>query len=261
MEGSERTGLTVGVLTPHAAAGPEAELPEMAGGRVTAVMGRVRSAGTATETIGPPTDAAGLLSLTGDALDEASATLREKTVDVVVHASTTTSYTLGRAGEDQLVERLRRQCGAPVVMSGSSAVEALRACGAQRVALVHPPWFDDELDVLGVAYLRDQGFEVSLSKATGIPDDPRLVRAQHVVEWVARHLDETADAVFIGGNGFRAAGAIEELERATGRLVLEANQVLLWSLLRVTRTAWEIAGYGRLFHVTAWPSSCANSWT
>jgi hypothetical protein len=40
-----------------------------------------------------------------------------------------------------------------------------------------------------------------------------------------------AEAVFIGGNGFRAARAVHHLECRTGRLVLEANQVLLWSVL------------------------------
>jgi maleate isomerase len=94
---------------------------------------------------------------------------------------------------------------------------------------------------------------VSLSKAIGLPNDPRRVRPEHVVDWVARHLDDEADAVFLSGNGLRAAGAIEELERVTGQLVLEANQVMLWSILAVTRTAWEIAGYGRLFGVS--PSS------
>lgn len=49
-----------------------------------------------------------------------------------------------------------------------------------------------------------------------------------VVEWVAQHLCHRAEAVFIGGNGFQAVPAIHHLERRTGRLVLEANQVLLW---------------------------------
>ena len=32
----------------------------------------------------------------------------------------------------------------------------------------------------------------------------------------------------MAGNGFRAARAVPELEQRTGRLVLQANQVLLW---------------------------------
>ncbi len=35
--------LKVGVLTPHAAAGPEIEIPEMSQGRVTVTVARIRS--------------------------------------------------------------------------------------------------------------------------------------------------------------------------------------------------------------------------
>ena len=250
-----RRRLRVGVLTPHAAVGPEAELPAMASGRVTAVVARVRpqgvNAGPATP---PPTGASGLRALTsGPALDRAAAAIRTESVDAVVHASTSSGYALGPRGEAELVERLRARCGAPVVASASSAVEALRTCGSRRVTLVHPPWFDDEIDELGARYFRDQGFAVSLAKATGLPIDPHQVRTEQVVDWVSRHLDDDSDAVFLSGNGFRAARAVAELERLTGRLVLEANQVLLWSVLAVTRPGWAVTGYGRIFRAS--PSS------
>lgn len=61
--------------------------------------------------------------------------------------------------------------------------------------------------------------------------------------------------MFLSGNGFRAARAVEKLERLTGRLVLEANQVLLWSVLAVTRTAWEVTGYGRIFRTSPLPTA------
>ena len=35
----------------------------------------------------------------------------------------------------------------------------------------------------------------------------------------------------MAGNGFRAARAVPELEQRTGRLVPQANQVLLWSII------------------------------
>jgi maleate cis-trans isomerase len=35
---------------------------------------------------------------------------------------------------------------------------------------------------------------------------------------------DAAEAVFIGGNGFRAAGAIAPLEKAIGRPILTSNQ-------------------------------------
>ena len=67
-----------------------------------------------------------------------------------------------------------------------------------------------------------------------------------IVEWVSHHLDDDAEAVFLGGNGFLAAVAVERLERHTGRLVLAANQVLLWSILSNTRSTLRIEGCGQL---------------
>lgn len=232
----DREVLRVGVLTPHAAPGPEVELPAMASGRVTAFVARVRTAGSGLRALVEPSTAV-----------RAAAPFRDGSVEALAFASTTSGYLLGHRGEAELVEGLRSSCGVPTVSSGWSTVEALRACGAQRVALVHPPWFDDGLDELGARYFRDQGFELSLFKAGGLPDDPAEVRPGHVVDWVIQHVGAEADAVFLAGNGFRAAGAIDELERQTGLLVLEANQVLLWSILAVTRTPWRVTGYGRLF--------------
>jgi hypothetical protein len=56
--------LKVGVLTPHAAAGPEIEIPDMSQGRVTVTVGRIRAPEKAagTESIGAPT---ALRALTG----------------------------------------------------------------------------------------------------------------------------------------------------------------------------------------------------
>ena len=68
-----------------------------------------------------------------------------------------------------------------------------------------------------------------------------------MVDWTLRHAPDEAEGVVFGGNGFRAAAAIDALERAIGRPVLTSNQVLLWSLLARADTAFEVAGYGRLF--------------
>lgn len=74
-----------------------------------------------------------------------------------------------------------------------------------------------------------------------------------MIDWVSRHVSDDAEAVFIGGNGFRAAQAIDTLERRLGRLVIESNQVLLWSILSKVHSSVEIRGYGRLFRAN--PSS------
>jgi maleate isomerase len=77
--------------------------------------------------------------------------------------------------------------------------------------------------------------------------NPRAIEPQDVREWTERTIDDGADAVFFGGNGFRAALAIEPLEASLGRPVLTSNQVLLWHLLRHARDPVTVSGFGRLF--------------
>jgi maleate isomerase len=238
--------LTVGVVTPHAAAGPEVEIPAMTHGRVVTVLARTGSPSDPSRASSPrPMDSVLRASTEPDALVKAAALFRARPLAAVAHASTTTGYLIGRRAESALVRRLAERCRVPAVASCAAAAAALRTCGAEHIQLVHPPWFDDAIDDLGVAYFRGHGFDVAVTKAVGLSDDPACVRPEHVVDWVERHVQDRADAVFLAGNGFRAAAAVEELERRTGRLVLAANQGLLWGILAATDTAWDVEGQGR----------------
>ena len=177
-------------------------------------------------------------------------TLEQLTVGVV-HASTTCGYVIGRREEADLVERLAQRFAVPAVASCSAAAAALRRHEVGRVQLVHPPWFDEEFDDLGAAYFRSQEIDAVVTKAVGLPEDPAGVEPQHVVDWVEHHVEDRAEAVFLAGNGFRAAAAVDELESRTGRLVLEVNQVLLWGILAATGRKWEVTGHGRLLRPSA----------
>jgi maleate isomerase len=214
----------------------------MAPGRVLTCVARVSARGRT----GQPT-ASELRALTGSPLDEAAATLEGSSVDAIAYASTTSAYAIGFEAEEALVSRLAERLGTPVASTCAATVLALRALGIERVALVHPPWFDTEEDELGTAYFQSQAFEVVSAASADLSDDPRRIAAADVSASTARAVSDDAEAVFIGGNGFRAAGAIAALEAELGRPVLTANQVLLWSLLSEAGAPFEVGGYGRLF--------------
>lgn len=240
--------IRVGVLSPHAAIGPEAEFPAIAPGRVVTCVARVSSDGTAVGVGAIPTTLSGLRALTAPPfLDAAADMLGRCSVDVIGYASTSSAYAIGFDAEAAVVSRLSQQVGIPVVATCASAVLALHLLDVERIALVDPPWFDPELNELGAAYFQSQGFDVLSSTSADLSRDPRRIEAAAVFEWTSRHLSEDAEAVFIGGNGFRAAGAVAQLEAAIGRPVLTSNQVLLWNLLAHAGATLEVSGYGRLF--------------
>jgi maleate isomerase len=115
---------------------------------------------------------------------------------------------------------------------------------------VHPPWFDAELAELGRAYFAEAGAEVLGSIAAELPSDQGAITPHGLHEWVAERVPDGAQAIVVGGNGFRAVGVIAALEERTGRPVITANQVLLWAALRAAgEDPPRVSGYGRLFDV------------
>jgi len=222
-------------------------MPNMAPGRVRVEVARIGNAASGTPGNAGSTSVDGLRTQAGAAvLDEAASALRPA-VDVLAFASTSSGYALGHDEEFALVKRLHERWGGPVYTPSRSAVSALRSRHVKRIGLVHPPWFEPGLNELGAEYFRSQGFDVVDARLADLPEDPSRIEPAMVVAWVTQHLSHRAEAVFIGGNGFQAARAIHYLERRTGRLVLEANQVLLWSVLENTGAPVAVRGFGRLF--------------
>jgi maleate isomerase len=246
MDAARNDRLQIGVLTPHGASGPEEEFPAMAPGCLAVHVVRVGTGGD------PPTKPTALRALTAaTVLDAAASTLPADSIDAVAYASTTSAYAIGFEAETALVSRLEARLEIPVVATCASAVRALRVLDVERVALIGAPWFDAELNALGAAYFRGQGFDVVCSRSAELSQDPGRIEPTAVSEWTSRHVRDEAQGVFVGGNGFPATGAIERLETAIGRPVLTANQVLLWDLLARSGTRCEITGYGRLFQMRA----------
>jgi maleate isomerase len=235
--------IDVGVLTPHAAAGADDELCVMAGEDVRTRVRRISllpdgSAPTSPEDLRAHADPS--------VVDATVAKLDPRSLQAIAYASTSTAYVLGHRDERELIARLADRWDLPVCSTPASAVDALRRLGAERLAVVHPPWFGEDRNALGAAYFRDQGFSVSSADLAGVTDDPALVEPAEVVEWVAENVPGDVDAVFLGGNGFRAARAVGPLEQRLDRLVLESNQVLLWSVNESLGNTLNIRGFGRL---------------
>jgi maleate isomerase len=182
-------------------------------------------------------------------VDDAAELLASAPIDVIAFAFTSSAYVIGADGEALMLERLRtRARGIPVVAASAAAVKALSALGVERVALVDPPWFDAELNSMGRDYYEAAGFDVVYSSPCGIPSDQAQVTPAALHEWILTNAPGTAQAVVVGGNGFRAVGTIQALEKDLGRPVLTANQVLLWDALRTANAdTAAVQGYGRLF--------------
>jgi maleate isomerase len=240
----------IGVLVPHAAIGTESEMAAMLPDGVSLHAARVPLGVMRAGGVMDPTIALEPVRAFADPplVDDAAKLLAAAPLHAIGFAFTSSSYVRGAADDADLRARLEaRTRGIPVAICAASAVLALRAVGATRVALVDPPWFSAELSALGAAYFRSQGFDVISAAPAGLPSEQRAIHPGQLYEWVRGHVSPEAKAVFIGGNGFRAVGVIEALEEDLRVPVLTANQVLCWHLLRLAGTRAPVVHYGRLF--------------
>jgi maleate isomerase len=150
-----------------------------------------------------------------------------------------------------MIARLEaRTRGIPVVAAGAAAVEGLRAFGATRIAHFDPPWVNADLNSLGRRYYESAGFEVVCSMPCALTGAQAAITPTDLHAFITEHVPIAADAIVIGGNGFRSVGVIEALEEDLGRPVLTANQALLWAALRAAGADTTlVTNYGRLFRV------------
>ena len=238
----------IGVLTPHADIVPESELGAMAPDGVSIHATRVplgfyAPGGTMESTIAnDPVRAFADPPL----LDDAAQLLAAAPLNAIIYAFTSSSYV--RDDDAAVKGRLEaRTRGIPVIIPCAAAITALTVLGTKRLALISPPWFSADIDSQGARYFQNHGFEVVYNGPAGLPSNQRAIDPGQVYEWVRTHTPRSAEAVFIGGNGFRSVGAIQALEQDLVRPVLTANQVAFWEALRLSGAQPPVVGYGQIF--------------
>jgi maleate isomerase len=241
----------IGLLVPHADVGPESELRAMTprGVAIHATrvpFGAMRSGGGMDPTI--PLEPVRRFAEPPE-LDDAAELLAAAPLNAIAYGFTSSAYVIGASAEAEMVRRLEQRTGGiPVVTPCAAAVDALHALGAHSLALIDPPWFDAQLNRLGRDYYDNAGFDVILAASCGLPSDQTAITPAALHAWIIEHTPPDADAIVIGGNGFRAVGTIAPLESELDRPVLTANQVLLWASLRAADAEIRPRDYGRIFH-------------
>ncbi len=239
----------IGLITPHNDIVPEAEFRTLADDDISVHVARVPLGWRS----GPEPPLIGLDAARAFAepphVDSAAEMLATMPLDAIAYGFTSSSYLLGPDGDESLKNRLEKITGEiPVAIPCTAVVMALRALGADKLALINPPWFPSELSELGADYFRNSGIAVVYAaSATELAPDQLSVRPENLYEWVQRHIPRTAESIFLGGGGLRAIGVVEALERTLALPVLTANQVVFWQALRLAGVKESIDGYGQIF--------------
>ena len=164
--------------------------------------------------------------------------------NVMVLGHTATSYTLGRAGEAELVKRMEAKFGIPFLTAFGCVIDAMAALGVKRLALGAP--YAEETTLKGKAHLEACGLDVvnwgRLDGVTNIYDETEE-RAYQLAKKVDR---PEAQAVFLSGVGLPTMAVLDALETDLGKPVISSVSAMMWRSLKAIGVREPIAGYGRL---------------
>lgn len=157
--------------------------------------------------------------------------VRAVSPSVMAYACTSGSFIGGLEGEAALVSAMT-DAGAPAAVTTSGALlEALIHLEVRRIATATP--YVAELTVGLTTYLAEAGVEVVAAAGLGLTSDIWTVPYDVTAALVRDTDTDGAQAVFISCTNLPTYDVIAELERELGKPVLTANQVTMWSALRV----------------------------
>ncbi|PJE94097.1 decarboxylase [Streptomyces carminius] len=173
--------------------------------------------------------------------------LRERGARAVVWACTSASFVFGWEGAHRQARELSEVAGLPASSTSFAFAHAVRALGADRVAIA-ATYPEDVAEHFRV-FLKAAGAEVVAVRGAGI------VTAAEVGTWgraevlaLARAGDHPdAAAVLLPDTALHTAAWLPELEAELGKPVLTANQVTVWEGLRLLGRTVRCPALGALF--------------
>lgn len=153
----------------------------------------------------------------------------------------------GAKKERELLDAWQAKYGLPVITSGTTQVDAMRALSLRRIVGV--TYFKGEINDMFAQYFTDCGFEVLAMDGIEVPfADVGLMSSQqvyaHTRSAVRKH--RYVDGVYMLGAGWRVLDIVEPLEQDLAVPCIQAVPARVWAVQKHFGVRERHAGYGRL---------------
>jgi arylmalonate decarboxylase len=200
-------------------------------------------------------EAVGLESMTPAGYDSvmdrivpAAQTLAERGAEAIALIGTSLTFYKGAAFNESLACSIQRATGLPATTMSTAVVQALRAVGANRVAVATA--YNDEVTGLLRVFLGESGLEVAAAAGMGLEriGEAGKISPEHLQDFVAGVFRSapSADAILVSCGGFRTLELIAPLERACGVPVISSMPHALWAGVRLLGLSGAAPGFGRV---------------
>jgi maleate isomerase len=167
-----------------------------------------------------------------DEIASSAQLLADVAPDLIVFHCTDTSMTQGPQGEGRILDIVRDATGIEAVATSRLVQEALQALGLRRLVLLSPYTSNqaviDYLHATGFAVVHDVGLALK-------PLDFVKITPRQWTELALEHDRPDADGIFLSCTNTTQIEAIAEIERLTGKPVVNSNQAVLWGCVKRLR--------------------------
>jgi maleate cis-trans isomerase len=154
-----------------------------------------------------------------------AAALADSGPDLIVYHCTDSSMREGCAGERTLTGIVNEATGIETVATSALVIEAMRALGTRSVVLLSPYQSNDVI----IGYLAENGIAVRHDVALKLNGHEFVaVTPQRWLELAREHDRADADGIFLSCTNTTQIEAIEDIELALGKPVVNSNQAVLW---------------------------------
>ncbi|HLH87100.1 MAG TPA: hypothetical protein VKX28_01475 [Xanthobacteraceae bacterium] len=162
-------------------------------------------------------------------ISRSAAALADSGPDLIVYHCTDSSMREGCAGERTLTGIVQEATNIATVATSALVIEAMRALGMKSVVLLSPYQSNDVI----IRYLQENGIAVCNDVALKL--DGHAFAGVTPQQWLAlarEHDRADADGIFLSCTNTTQIEAIEDIELALGKPVVNSNQAVLWGCLK-----------------------------
>lgn len=184
----------------------------------------------------------------------AASTLADSKPDLIAFNCTATSMKEGTAGDARIIDAIRNETGIDTLTTATAVNAALGAVQMRRFVLITP--YVQASNEHEIDYFRDQGLDVVHDVALGLSggDESIKISPERWVELALANDRPDSDGFFLSCANTTQIEAVEAIERASGKPVINSNQAVLWASLERLRVKLRLSEPslipGRLGHLT-----------
>jgi maleate isomerase len=154
--------------------------------------------------------------------------------NLIVFHCTDTSMTQGPQGEGRILDIVKDATGIEALATSRLVLEALQALGLRRLVLLSPYKTNQNI----ISYLEATGFDVLRDVALALEArEFANVTPQQWIELAHDNDRPDADGIFLSCTNTTQIEAIDGIERALGKPVVNSNQAVLWGCVKRLRSA------------------------